>query len=422
MRFCRWRLHSYNHSTLKFQDRKRKKLMLKRITIAAVPLILCLGWTGRPAVLAQSNPAAQQRAATVRFENGGNAAQIPADFMDHVVLVPVRVNQGTPSLFELNTAAPNSSIDPGRATELGLGTLKNPVLNLTGLDVSFSELPESPKPYFAARFGRLYQGTLGNDLLESVVVDIDYARQTMQIYDPAVYKYRGRGKSIRVTFVDGIPVVKAKVVVEGRSIDADFIVNTALDAPVLVFDRYAEARRIALRKSISAASMPIEGAANDALGRLDRFQIGPFAVEASLVAFSHQTPPTKHDPKLAGEIGAEMLRLFSVVFDYARQQIFLDPNSEFNSEDFEDMSGLTVTAAGPNLKTFEITDVRQNTPGSDAGLHKGDIIEGIDGDAAADISLTDIRRLFRQLGPPHQVVVTRNGKTFSTNLQMHRLL
>jgi hypothetical protein len=396
--------------------------MLKRITII-IFLLICVGWTALWSVQARISAATTQRpSVTARFENGGNAAEIAADFMDHLVLVPVRINQGTPSLFELNTAEPNSSIDPTRATQLGLGNTNAMMLNLSGLDVSFSELTKARQPDFAARFGRPYQGTLGNDFLESVVARIDYGRQTMQLYDPVVYKYTGRGKGVRVTFVDGIPVVKAKAVVEGRSIDADFVVNTALDAPVLIFNHYAEARRISLRKSISAASMPIEGAANDVLGRLDRFQIGPFGVGASLVVFSRRTPPTNHDPKLAGEIGAEMLRRFGVVFDYARQQIYLDPNSEFNSEDFEDMSGLTVTASGPNLKKFQITDVRPNTPGSDAGLHKGDIIEGIDGDASADISLTDIRRLFRQLGPLHQVVVTRNGKTFSTSLQMHRLL
>ncbi|MGH9687582.1 MAG: PDZ domain-containing protein [Candidatus Acidiferrales bacterium] len=398
--------------------------MPKRITIAIILLGLCLVSVAHlPARAQPATPAAaQQPIVTAHFENGGNAVEISADFSDHLVFVPVRLNEGAPSLFELDTTAPSSSVDPTRATELGLGTTNPPVLNLSGVDVSFSELTRTPMPAFAARFGRQYQGTLGNDFLETVVANIDYARQTMQLYDPSVYKYAGHGKAIRVTFVDGIPVVKAKVIIEGRSVEADFAVSTALDAPVLIFDRYAEAHKLSLHKSISAASLPIRDAEQDTLGRLDRFQIGPYTVEASLVVFSRQNPPTSHDPKLAGEIGAEMLRRFGAVFDYPNQKIFFDPNSEFNSEDFEDMSGLTISASGPNLKKFEITDVRPNTPGADAGLRKGDIIEGIDGDAAADISLADIRKLFRQLGPPYQVVVTRNGKTFNSNLQMHRLL
>lgn len=397
--------------------------MLKRITVAIISLGLCLAWAAHRLTFAQTAPAAvKQPAVATHFEHGGNAVEIAADFLDHLVFVPVRLNEGAPSLFELDTTAPSSSIDPARAAELELGRENSTVLNLSGLDVSFSELAHTPNPDFAARFGRPNQGTLGNDFLASVVANIDYARQTMQLYDPSVYKYPGHGKAVRVTFVDGIPVVKAKATIEGRSVEADFAVNTALDAPVLIFYRYAEAHRLSLRKSISAASLPIQNAEQDTLGRLDRFQIGPYTVEASLVLLSRQNPPTNHDPKLAGEIGAEMLRRFGVVFDYPNQKIFFDPNSEFNSEDFEDMSGLTISASGPNLKKFEITDVRPNTPGADAGLRKGDIIEGIDGDAAADLSLADIRKLFHQLGPHYPVEVTRNGKTFNTNLQMHRLL
>lgn len=395
---------------------------LKQIAIV-LPLVLCLGWLSYRSAIAQTPAkAAPQSTPTAKFENGGNAAEIAAAFVDHLVFVPVRVNQGEPSLFELDTSARDSSIDPSRATALGLSAVKSPVLNLSGLDVSFSDLAEKPEPDFAARLGRPYQGTLGNDFLDAVVAEIDYARETMQIYDPAVYKYTGHGKGLRVTFVDGLPVVKAKAVIEGRGIDGDFLVNTALDAPVMIFGKYADAHRVSLRKSISAASTPIEGAEHATLGRLGRFQIGPYTVEAALVLFSGENPPVAHDAKLAGEIGAEMLRRFGVVFDYPRQQIFFVPNSEFNSEDFEDMSGLTITASGPNLKKFEITDVRQFTPAADAGLRKGDIIEGINGDAAADLSLVEIRSLFRQLGPPLEFVITRNGKTFKTSLQMHRLL
>lgn len=396
---------------------------LKRIAICILPLLaLCLGWVGDRAARAQSHAAAAPPTASAHFAYGGNAAEVPADFIDHLVFVPVRVNQGEPSLFELDTTARTSSIDPGRAAELGLGRVTTPVLNLSGVDVSFFNFAEAPKPEFAARFGRAYRGTLGNDFLQSVVVDIDYARKTMRLYDPAVYKYVGHGKAVRVTFVNGMPVVKAKAIVEGRSVEGDFLVNTALDAPVLIYDKYAEAHKLSLQKSVSAASLPLAGSENDAIGRLKRFQIGPYPVEASLVVFSKQNPPASHDARLAGEIGAEMLRRFGVVFDYARGEMFFDPNSEFNTEDFEDMSGLTISAGGPNLRKFEITEVRSNTPGADAGLRKDDIIEGINGDAAADLSLTDLRKLFHQLGPPYDLVVTRNGKSFHATLQMRRLL
>jgi PDZ domain len=387
-------------------------------------LVVIAGLAGRPAALAQSGAAPAQRPSGVaHFANGGNAAEIPVDFLDHLVFIPVRVNQGEPSLFELDSTARVSSIDPGRSAELGLGMLTSPVLNLSGVNIALPALPEEAQPTFAARFGRRYQGTLGNDFLASVVAEVDYARQTLQLYDPAVYKYSGHGKSFHLEFVAGMPVVKAKFQIEGgRTTEADFIVNTALDAPALLFDRGALKGSISGRRTISAASLPLDGAEGDVIARMNRFQLGRYTVESSLAVISRQDPPTKQDARIAGEIGAGMLRRFGVVFDYAHQQILLDPNSEFQSEDFENMSGLTIVAGGPNLRRFEITEVRPDTPGADAGLRKGDIIEGIGGDPAAEMSLADIRKLFHQIGTPYSVVITRGGKTLTVMLGMHRLL
>ena len=56
----------------------------------------------------------------VRFAGGGNAAEIPAEFIGNLVFLPVRVNSGKPSLFDLDSRAPRTSIDPARAAALDL--------------------------------------------------------------------------------------------------------------------------------------------------------------------------------------------------------------------------------------------------------------------------------------------------------------
>jgi C-terminal processing protease CtpA/Prc len=100
----------------------------------------------------------------------------------------------------------------------------------------------------------------------------------------------------------------------------------------------------------------------------------------------------------------------------------LDSNSEFRTDDREDMSGISVAASGPNLKTFEVTQVRPGTPGSSAGVEEGDVIAGVDEEAAADITLAALRNLFRQVGHKYKLLIERNGKTLTINVQMRRLL
>ncbi len=86
------------------------------------------------------------------------------------------------------------------------------------------------------------------------------------------------------------------------------------------------------------------------------------------------------------------------------------------------MSGLAIVATGSNLKTFEVTEVRSGTPGADAKIQKGDVIAGIDDEAAADLSLAAIRKLLRQPGTKYKLLIQRNGQTLTVTLQTRRLI
>jgi hypothetical protein len=395
-----------------------------RIVLYAI-CIVCMGLAAQPASRAQANPASsQQPVSSARFALGGNAAEIPAEFIAHLVFLPVHVNHSGPSLFQLDTTAPTSSIDAGRAAELGIANLHAPTLNLSGVDVSLPALAAVANKDFAARVGRPYEGTLGNDFLASVVVELDYARQNVRLYDPAAYRYSGHGKIFPLTLASGMPIVRAKVNVTGKALEAEFAVDTALDAPVLIFGSYADAHHLFTShlRTIPATDLPSKGVGKAVLARLKSFQIGPFAIRDPIARFSQDRQRPDTDARLAGEIGAGMLRRFTVILDYAHQQMILDPNSEINDEDREDMSGISIIAGGSNLRRFEVTQVQSGTAGADAGIRKGDVIAGVDDEPAADLTLADIRTLFRQLGHPYKLLIERDGKTFVATLKLRRLL
>jgi len=399
--------------------------MMRRKTEWAVALILlCLSLWARKALAVNSGVGTrQQPAASAQFRGGGNAAEIPARFVDSLVFLPAAVNQSQPSLFELDSTAPRSTIDPGRRAELGIANLQAVVLNLSGVDVALASLGEPAKKDFGAQIGRECEGTLGNDFFASAVIEINYARQTVRLYDPASYHYGGRGKSVPLLFIAGLPVVHARISVSGgKTIEGDFVVDTALNASLLIAPAFADSHKLRPHKTIPSTELAVGSSDPAELARVSAFDMGPFTVAQSIGVFPHQSSLTEGNRRLAGEIGARLLRRFIVTFDFPHQQMILDGSSNFRADEFEDMSGLAILASGPGLKRFEVTEVWPHTPGADAGIRKGDIIEGINDEAAADLSLAEIRALFRQPAGRYSVLIGRGTQTIAVTLRMRRLL
>lgn len=397
---------------------------------AGAAAALSVSLAARPAPQAQTQPAAAQAPTPsnsasnpIRFAYGGNVAEVPAEFIGGLVLLPVHVNRSQPCLFVLDSTARATSIDPARATELGIPAGQSVELEFAGVNVTLPELPRAPKPGFDTRFGREYEGTLGQDFFESFVVSIDYDRKTVRLFDPGAYQYSGHGKSFHLSFAGDTPVVRAKSNTNGKTVEGDFGIDTALDASVLFRESYANAHHMLSHlKTIPAMDELTDDSPDAILGRLRLFEIGPFPVQQAIATFSKLDAVAAGGEKLAGEIGGGMLRRFTVIFDYPHMQIIFDPNSNRRTEEFEDMSGVSVIAAGPGLRTFKVADVGSGTPGAEAGLKKGDIIEGIDQDPAADLSLMQVRDLFRQLGHPYLLTVDRNDQTLHLTMKLKRLL
>ena len=360
-------------------------------------------WAAAPP--ANPSPFSQQPPPRLRFTFGGNAAEIPATFVDSLVFLAVHVNQSEPSLFELDSTAAVSSIDPDRATAIGIGRTPVPLLNLSGVDISLASLAETAKKDFGAYVGRPYEGTIGNDVLADAVVEIDYARQTVRVYDPATYQYSGRGKTFHLNLASGEPVLHAKFrETSGKTLEGDFAVDTALDASIVISDL-----------ELGEVQQPV-------FARITQVSLGPYDIRDPIAVFSRGDSPAEAKSHLAGRLGAGLLRRFTVILDYPHQRLILDPNSDFRIDDPEDMSGLAVVATGSNLKTFEVTEVRSGTPGADAKIQQGDVIAGVDDDAAADLSLAAIRKLFRQPGTKYKLLIQRNGQALTATLQTRRLL
>jgi hypothetical protein len=126
-------------------------------------------------------------------------------------------------------------------------------------------------------------------------------------------------------------------------------------------------------------------------------------------------------PGTAGNIGGRFLSRFRVIFDYRRMRMILEPTPGLSEPDEVDMSGLALSATGPDLDTVRVSRVRPGSPADSAGVKPGDVLERIDGQRASDIGADSVRTMFRR-ERGYDLVLRRNAVALPVTLRTKRQL
>jgi len=274
--------------------------------------------------------------------------------------------------------------------------------------------------------GHAIDGVIGYDFISRFVVEIDYDKQVINLYDPHQYEYRGHGEIVPISLEGNIPKISASVILpDGQRVDGQFTIDTGARNALVLAKPFHEGHHMldAVSRHIDASwGMGVGGQSKETIGRIGSIQIGKLSLPDTLTNFSFDTRGAFADPDLNGNIGGELLRRFTVIFDYANKRMILEPNRHFNEPFDFDMSGLLIVAGGSDLRTFKVKNVVPNTPASEAKILEGDQIAAIDGRAAREFTLEQIRVLFRQDGQTHKLTIDRGGKQITATLKLRKLI
>ena len=254
--------------------------------------------------------------------------------------------------------------------------------------------------------GRPIGGILGHDVFQRYVLSIDYEASALDFYEPATFRYRGKGVAVPVSIERGETFIAAQLFADGRAASAKLKLDTGSSSFVGLNGSWVDQNRFV---SDARARIPVLGAA---LGghpdhwatRLDSMALGPWRVAAPVVGYSVSLE-RKGD---AGTVGADLLRRFHCIFDYAHQRIILEPRRALQDSVGFDASGLMIVATGARFDTLQVFAVDSGSPGAEAGLAPGDRI--VDWSADGD-SLT-LAALRKRLDTPDQkldLAVERDG-------------
>lgn len=371
-----------------------------------------------------------------------NAAEVAFELNSNKVYIPARVNGKGPYPFVLDTGSGTNILDAERAKSLGIsstakgeargageGSLPSSVARNVDLSVNGSAtgkqdveiLPINKAISFSE--GRSVNGMLGGSFFQRYVVEIDYGNNRVRFYEPSKFQYTGPGEQIPLEIERGNIFIRANVLLpNGERIAGKFLVDTgrrtalSLNSP-FVRDHKLRAMTMTV---VAMTGVGIGEPVTDAIGRISALEVGRYAIKVPVMNFSEASSGIQAQNDFAGIIGGEVLRRFTVVFDYSQRRMFLQPNAHFDEPYDFDMSGLYLAAEGKDFRTFKVYKVVSGSPADGAGLREGDQIWAINEQPAAKLTLEQIRAMFRQEGKEYSIRALRGDNIVQTKFTTRR--
>lgn len=390
---------------------------------------------------------------------GRTEEKIKVNIVSNIVIIPVVVN-GTPLSFILDTGAngtiifqidSDQKVEARNATYIelrgaGAGApikaIKSSGNSITvGSAISRSEtmyviLDEQSN--FSPRLGYAVQGILGYEFFKDFIVEVNYPREYIVIHKPENYTYNKKKKSFdtQLLFYRNRPFIKTTVTLEQGTSKANMLLDSGASDALWLFQNEKNIR-VPNRNFKDYLGIGLNGAINGARAYTPNLKIGPFNFNKVTTAFPDSTSiQNLHITDWRnGSVGADFLKRFHCIIDYPNSKLTLTKNRDYDAPFVYNKSGLTVkhgeytlakkllssndqsisranefTAQIVNvfksanyyktvlLPTYEIAEIRPNSPATDSGFQTGDFILRINNRNTEKMSLEEINKYFYQEG------------------------
>ena len=393
-----------------------------------------------------------------QFEKEANKISVPFKLINNLVFVPIKVN-GIELNFLLDTGVAETilfSLEDKKEVRFfnaekillkGLGSqVAVEGLKSTNNILEFSSLKNrnhmlyivlDPDFNLSSHIGIPVNGIIGYQFFRNNLVEINYQKKRVIVYKDNAKnrtKIEKKFSTIPITIEKSKPYLKSTVYQDNRDVPVKLLVDIGNSDAVWLFQDRSKLIKVPEKNFDDFLGRGFSGDVEGKRGRIEKFQMGDFEFNNPVVAFpdSISIRNVTMVPDRMGSVGGEIMRRFTVVFDYREQQLYLKKNSDYQAPFSYNKSGVEIQhnglqwvqetvrmetvplsiknneSGGGSITTdfkykfqlkpiYEIANVRKNSPAAKAGLQKGDIIIMINNNSPYKFSLQEINSLFKSV-------------------------
>jgi hypothetical protein len=401
---------------------------------------------------------------------------IPFKLINNLIFIPVNIN-GVDLTFLLDTGIVETSIFSLENKELKLANLEK--IRLSGLGGNASidafrsdnNISRIGKDYanststlyiitdqdfnISSHIGIPVNGIIGYHFFKDHPVVIDYSSKKITIYnDENLFKKKVKKFNVLdITLEKSKPYIVADVEMINEKKDSKLLIDLGNSDAIWLFPTLIK-NFVYNRPNIDDfLGRGFNGDIYGKRSRIHNLYLGDFKFEKPLTAmpdeYSIQHVSMVENRK--GSIGGDILRRFTVAFDYANQKLYLRKNRNFNDPFHFNMSGLDFRQDGlewskdlVNLPTknrdnpnggvevinslqynfvlkpiFAIAGVRKDSPAYKAGLKKDDKLISINGRKTVDMTMEKIMEMMKsEEGKTINMQIQRNNKDMTLSFDL----
>jgi len=414
------------------------------------------------------------------FELTGNRKEvsIPFRLVNNLIIIPVNIN-GTQLDFLLDTGVEENILFSLEEKELPLYNVEKIELRGLGSEESVEGLKSVGNTItlrglksanqiiyvvlddqfdFSASLGVPVNGIIGYRFFRDHPVVLDYARKRLRIYnrdrvnlDKVLKGY----VPFDLTIEKSKPYVTVDVGIDSVPRASKLLLDTGNSDALWLFPSRDKEIQVPDRRLRDFLGRGFSGEIYGDKARISRLQLKDFVFKRPIAAFP-DTTSVRHVrmvERRVGSIGGEILKRFTVCFDYSRQKMYLKRNSDFSTPFTYNMSGITLHHAGHQVvqeradsggnrvelafgekevqvsyrfalkPLYIVVSVRENSPAYKAGVRKGDLLKRVNGRDSYQYSLQEINTLLKSEEGRHiEVEVERDGKSIDFKFDLEELL
>ncbi|MGV3541483.1 MAG: aspartyl protease family protein [Rufibacter sp.] len=384
------------------------------------------------------------------FPAGHKKVRIPFKLINNLVVVPIQVNDSKPLNFVVDTGvdriilmelSASDSISLNNVEHLflrGLGqgeginayASKGNKIKIAGVEANNQNLLILEENIFnlSSRLGIPVNGIIGYPLFKNFVVEINYAACILTLYKPNAYP-EGRAKNcttIPLEIENQKPYVLVEAIFEnGAKEPIRLIVDSGMSTSVMLYPPTLKVSALPQKTIDAYLGRGLNGDIYGEIGRITALNIGGHLLHKPAASFP-DTSSIRYALGLNnrnGNLGADVLRRFRVVFDYGNSRMLLAPNYKFKKPFYFNLSGMELLTPFPGINFYTVADVLPNSPADLAGLKKGDDLISINGEQCAEKSLKDVLYYFQNRpGRVLRLRVRRELETFDAVLQLQDII